>query len=117
MKEELVREGIQKEEKVGYLKSKLNLMQGTLYLTPNRLVLDAHKTGVSGLGILGALLKRQVEKKSFGFNLEFKDIEKITQGKHGVTKNVLEVTDKQNETYRIIVKNYEEWENELNQKL
>lgn len=117
MKEELVKEGIQKEEKVGYLKSKVNLMNGTLYLTSGRLVLDAHKKGVGGLGILGALLKQKVEKKSFGFNLEIKDIKKVTQGKHGATKNVLEITDKHNETYRIIVKNYQEWENELNQKM
>jgi len=116
MKEELVKEGILKEEKVGYLKSKMNLMQGTLYLTPNRLVLDAHKTGVGGFGMLGALLKKQVENKSFGFNLEFKDIKQIAQGKHGLQKNVLEITDKHNETYRIMVKNYEEWESELNQK-
>jgi len=117
MKEELEKEGILKEEKIGYLKSKMNLMQGALYLTPNRLVLDAHKTGVGGLGILGFLLKKQVEKKSFGFNLEFKDIKEIAQGKYGLQKNVLEITDKQNDTYRIIVKNYQEWENELNQKL
>lgn len=117
MKEQLIEEGILKEEKVGYLKSKLNLMQGTLYLTTNRLVLDAHKAGMGGLGILGALLKKQVEKKVFGFNLEFKDIKEIKQGKHGVQKNVLEVTDSQNETYKIIVKNYHDWENELNQKL
>ena len=117
MKELLAEEGILREEKVGYLKSKMNLMQGTLYLTPNRLVLRAHKTGVGGLGVLGALLKRQVEKKIFGFNLEFKDLKKITQGKHGVQKNVLEITDKQDETFRIIVKNYDEWESDLNKRL
>ncbi|TMU50367.1 hypothetical protein [Flagellimonas algicola] len=117
MNEKLEKEEILKEEKIGFLKSKLNLMQGILYLTPNRLVLDAHKTGVGGFGILGALLKRKVEKKSFGFSLDFKDIKKIAQGKHGVQKNVLEITDNQNKTFRIMVKNYQEWENELNQKL
>lgn len=117
MKEELAKEEILKEEKIGYLKSKLNLMQGTLYLTTNRLVLDAHKAGVGGFGILGSLLKKNVEKKSFGFNLEFKDIKNVAQGKHGVQKNILEITDNQNETFRIMVKDYQEWENELNQKL
>jgi hypothetical protein len=117
MKEKLLKEGIEKEEKVGYLKSKINMLQGVLYMTSNRLVLDAHKTGVGGFGILGFLLKKQVEKKNFGFNLKFGDIERITQGKHGATKNVLEITNKQDETYRIIVKNYQEWESELNQKL
>lgn len=104
MKEELAKEGILKEEKVGYLKTKLNLMQGVLYLTATRLALNAHKTGVGGGGLLGAILKKKVEKKSYGFNLEFKDIEKITQGKPGVQKNVLEVTSKAGDTYRIIVK-------------
>ena len=117
MKEELASEGILKEEKVGYLKSKLNMMQATLYLTPDRVVLDAHKTGVGGLGLLGALLKKKVEKKSFGFNLAFKDIKGIAQGKHGVQKNVLEVTNQQDETFQILVKNYQEWESELKDKL
>ena len=117
MKEQLTEEGILKEEQVGYLQSKLNLMQGTLYLTPQRLILDAHKTGVSGLGILGAILKRKVEKKSFGFNLDLKDVKKITQGKHGAQKNVLEITNSLDETFRIVVKDYADWENNLNRNI
>ncbi|MBC2845426.1 GRAM domain-containing protein [Winogradskyella flava] len=113
MDERLAGEEILKKEKIGYLKSKLNLLRGTLYLTPNRLILNAHKTGVSGFGILGIFLKRQVEKKNFGFNLEFNDIRKISQGKHGVQKNILEITTKQNEIFRIIVKKYEDWESDL----
>ncbi len=113
----LSKEGILKEEKVGYLKSSLNLMQGTLYETPKRLVLTAHKTGVGGMGILGALLKKKVKKNNDVFNLEFKDIKEIRQGKHGVQKNVLEITDNQNNTYRITVKNYPECENELNKRM
>ena len=110
-------EEILKKEKIGYLKSKLNLLKGTLYLTPNRLVLNAHKTGVSGFGILGMFLKRQVEKKNFGFNLEFKDIENISRGKHGAQKNVLEITTIHNEIFRIIVKRYEDWEYDLNNRI
>ncbi len=113
MKEQLQSEGIIKEEKIGYLKSKVNLMQGNLYLTPKRLVLDAHKTGVGGFGIIGAILKKKVEEKSFGFNLELSEIKTITQGKHGVQKNVLEITDSNDETYRVIVKDYAEWEQQL----
>ncbi|WP_282042936.1 GRAM domain-containing protein [Winogradskyella flava] len=117
MNERLAEEEILKKEKIGYLKSKLNLLNGTLYLTPNRLILNAHKTGVSGLGILGIFLKRQVEKKNFGFNLEFSKIKEISQGKHGSQKNVLEVTTRQNEIFRIIVKRYEDWESDLNKRI
>ena len=113
MKDQLQQEGIIKEEKIGYLKSKMNLLQGNLYLTPKRLVLDAHKTGVGGFGLLGAILKKKVEEKSFGFNLELSEIKQVAQGKHGVQKNVLEITDSNDETYRIIVKNYQEWEDQL----
>jgi hypothetical protein len=113
MKDQLQEEGIIKEEKIGYLKSKVNLLQGNLYLTPKRIVLDAHKTGVGGFGLLGAILKKKVEEKSFGFNLELGEIKHIAQGKHGVQKNVLEITGSNDETYRIIVKDYQEWEDQL----
>lgn len=115
MKEQLQAEGIIKEEKVGYLKTKINLMQGTLYLTHKRVVLDAHKTGVGGMGLLGAFLKKKVEEKSFGFNLEFNQLGKIEQGTHG-RNPVLEITDNNNNTYRIMVKDFSEWENAINQK-
>ncbi len=117
MNEELAKEGILKEEKVGYLKSKLNLMQGKLYQTPKRIVLTAHKTGAGGMGLLGGLLKKKVEKKNDIFNLEYKDIKDISRGKHGAEKNVLEITDSQGDTYRITVKDYSEWENELNKMM
>lgn len=101
-----------KEEKVGYLKSKANLLQGTLTLTETSLKLEAHKTGVGGMGLLGSILKRKVEQADHGFELSLTDISSITQGKHGLQKNVLEIADGQN-TYRMIVKSYQEWENEL----
>lgn len=117
MKEKLVQVGIQKSEKVGYFKSKFNLLQGTLNLTPDRLILEAHKTGVGGFGALGFLLKMKVEKKNFGFNLRFEEIITIKQGKQGVQRNILEITDNQDTTYRILVNNYQEWESELKQKM
>ena len=109
-KEELSAEGIIKEEKIGYLKSSLNMQQGNLTMTPKRIVLDAHKTAVGGLGLIGALLSKKVEKRNVIFNLEHSAIDSVAQGKHGVNKNVLEIKDNQNNTYRILVKNYPEWE-------
>ncbi|MGV6861428.1 MAG: hypothetical protein ACWA41_06635 [Putridiphycobacter sp.] len=106
-------EKIVKQEKIGYLKSKLNLMQGVLTLTPNRLILEAHKTGVGGRGLLDTFLRKQVEKKNYGFALERSQIKAVNQGKHGVQKNVLEITNPENETFRIIVQDYQEWEDLL----
>lgn len=106
-----------KQEKVGYLKSSLNLQQGTLMMTPQKITLEAHKTGVGGFGILGAILKSKVEKVKTIFDLNYADIHTVAQGKHGVEKNVLEITDKQNVTHRIIVKNYQEWESAIKSKI
>ena len=108
---------ILKKESVGYLKSKLNLQQGTLSMTASKITLEAHKAGTGGFGLLGALLKSKVEKSNNIFELGFKDIQTVAQGKHGVSKNVLEITDKQNVTHRIMVKSYEEWEQALKEKM
>ncbi|MEP0357430.1 hypothetical protein [Paraglaciecola sp.] len=56
---------------------------------------------------------QKAEEKSFGFNLKLGEIKRISQGKHGVQKIVLEITDSNNETYRVIVKDYQEWESQL----
>jgi|GEM_PF-1025437 len=104
-----------KKEDVGYLKSALNLQQGTLVLSPSHLTLTAHKTSVGG-GILGALLKKSVEKDNTIFDLNLNDIHAIKQGKHGVQTNVLEINGG-NTTHRIIVKNYQEWEDAIKQKM
>ncbi|HYG52698.1 MAG TPA: hypothetical protein VD905_17430 [Flavobacteriales bacterium] len=104
---------ILKEENVGYLKSKMNLLQGKLSITANHLVLTAHKTTVNLFGVIGALLKSRVEKEFQVFKLSLKDIQKIENGKHGMNKGVLEITDNKNQTYRILVKNYADWENTI----
>lgn len=103
-----------KEERIGYLKTKLMFMQGVLTLTETHLKLEAHKTGVSGLGILGAIIKNKVESKIFGFNTPLLEIKSVTQGKHGVNKNVLVIKLNNEEEYRIIVKDYTEWSLLLN---
>lgn len=118
-KEELQNEGIIKEEKILYLKSALNGQQGNLTLTPKRIVLDAHKSavhtgagGLIGVAIL-EIFRKKIEKSKDIFNLEPSQIESVEQGKHGINKNVLLIKDKQNNTYKIIVKNYPEWEAKL----
>jgi hypothetical protein len=113
-KEELQTEGIIKEESVGYLKSSLNMLPGNLVLTPRRIVLDAHKASVNIWGLIGMLFKHKAGKDSTIFNLEHSNIQSVVQGKHGVNKNVLEIKDNQNNTYKIIVKDYPDWESALN---
>jgi hypothetical protein len=107
---------ILKQESVGYLKSKLNLLQGTLFMTADKIVLDAHKSGAGGFGVMGSLLKNKVEKQNVIFDLDRNSIKSVVHGKHGVQNNVLEITDKNNNTFRIIVKNYKEWEDAIKQK-
>lgn len=113
MNEETANEEVIKEENVLHLKSKINALQGTLYLTPKRLVLESHKTTVGG-GVLGILLKSRVEKKNHGFEFELSDITQLMQGKHGLQKNVLEVSSNKGEKFRVVVKNYQEWEEAIN---
>ena len=107
-------EKIIKQEKVGYLKSKMMLLPGVLTLTETHLRLEAHKTGVSGFGIIGAIIKRKVESKTFGFNVPLSDVTSIFQGKHGVNKNVLEITLIDKIEYRILVDDYTKWSLLLN---
>jgi hypothetical protein len=108
---------ILKQESIGYLKSAINLQQGSLFMTSKKLTLEAHKTGVGGLGILGAFLKSKVEKVNTIFEIDYANIQAVTQGKHGLQKNVLEIKDRQNNLYRVIVKNYQEWEDAIKQKM
>lgn len=103
-----------KVEKVGYLKSKVILLQGILTLSETHLKLEAHKTGVSGFGIIGAIIKRKVESQVFGFNVPISDVTSVRQGKHGVNKNVLEIELINGIEYRLIVNDYTKWSLLLN---
>ena len=104
---------IVKQETVGYLKSKINLQQAVLLLSAQRLTLKENKATVNSGGILGFLIKKQVEKDNVIFSLNLADIQKISQGKHGMQNNVLEIKDRNHVTHRVIVKDYLEWENSI----
>jgi hypothetical protein len=104
---------MEKKESVLYLKSAVMAMPGKLSLNGKILELDAHKQGVGGLGLLGALLKRKVESTNHGFSWSIDEIASINQGKHGVQKNVLEVNHQDGRQFRIQVSNFEEWKNAI----
>lgn len=54
------------------------------------LKLEAHKTGLSRFVIIGAIIKKKVESKTFGFNVPLSDVTFIFNEKHGVNKNVID---------------------------
>ena|ERR1700749_532677 len=112
--QELVTHTILKKESVGYLKSKFNLQQGILIMTDERIFLEI-ETPAGGSGIFGGLLKSRSEKANTVFNNKYWAILSVVQGKHGIQENILEITDLEN-TYRIVVKNYQEWAEAIKEK-
>jgi hypothetical protein len=112
---ELSNEGILKEENVGYLSSKVELQGGTLLLTPKRLVLKTHRMG--GLEVIKTIVSGKIGKHKLVFNLEDGEIVSVKRGKSGPLENVLEITDIGKNVFRIIVGNYQEWEDGLIQNL
>ncbi len=106
-------ESYMKVEDVGYLKSKLQLLNGKLYLSKDRLVLISNKTTI-GSGLIGRLIKKKVESKKYGFDLNLSKIKSISQGKLGLQKNVLEIATKSGINYRVLVKDYGNWASAIN---
>lgn len=100
-----------KQEYVGYIKSRFQLWNGMLYLTSDRLIMEASPVAESETAL--ALFNRSKEKKEIKFDIARGDIQKIEKGRHGLNRNVLEITDLTGQVWKFIVKNYEEWESEL----
>ena len=102
---------IQKEDHVLFLKTKFTGYDATLILTASKLFLESENSGIFKRGIISFLpfLRRRLQKMEMVFNLDLNDIKSISQGKQGFNKNVLEITDKNNNTYRVVVKNFDEW--------
>ena len=107
--EDFTSEGIIKKENVGYLKSKIDLMEGVLVITHKHLFLEVHKTGLLSVGFLGKLLHNENRTETI-FNLALNSIRTVARGRIGLLPNILEITDTQNKAYRIVVQNYDEWE-------
>jgi hypothetical protein len=98
-----------KQEQVGYLKSSFRITPGTLYLTTTHLIFRTKQIGLANGGLLGLLSSRLQRKEVTGFDIDLENINEIKQGSFGRAKNILEVTDKKNNSYRILVKDYAEW--------
>lgn len=102
-----------KENNVLFLKSKINALPATLQLENGILKLTAHKQTINIGGFLGSFLKKKVEEKNHGFEWSVKDIVSINKGKHGFQNNVLELTNNTGESFRILVKDFDTWNNEI----
>ena len=117
---ELEKEGISKQEKVTFFKSKINALEGQIYLTPTRLVVmsvSANKVRLGGL--VGAIIEL-TKKKTYPvlqLNIELDKIKDLNKGKFGLNRNILEITNQEDEVIKVGVKNYEEWESLLKARL
>lgn len=106
---------ILKKEMVGYLRSNVQVEKATLYLTTRRMLLETQESGKRSLGFIGSWLRKRSGAKDLVFELDFSHIKFLHQGHYGMEKNVMEITDSQSNTYRVIVKNFSEWANLLGQ--
>ena len=84
-------------------------LPGSLELKNEYLKLNSHKQTINLVGFLRSFLKKKVEEKNQGFKWNVNEIKTIAKGKHGFQDNVLELTNIHDETYRILVKNFDEW--------
>lgn len=108
---------ILKEEIVFYLKSKINLQAGVLFITPSRIILRSHKTKEENFGFLNFLFKQHREGDRTIFDIEYKDIRSVSERRLSLQKNIMIIIDKNQNMYYVLVKNYKEWEDYLIQKL
>jgi hypothetical protein len=110
---EIENELILKEEAVGYLKSRIDLEEATLLMTSTRVMLKVNYRRRPVFSFLRNILGTR-KRKEYIFNLQSLEIQSITRKKYGVLNNILEITDMHKNSFRIIVNNYQEWEDALN---
>lgn len=103
-------------EKVIWLKGKIMGYQATLNLYHHGIEMTTPPTFLRMLGLIG-LLFASFSKGKEVFSLSFAQIAKMEQGKHGINTNILELTDKEGQTYRIAVKDYSHWDKLLSSYL
>lgn len=100
---------IVKEESVGYLKTKVNLQQGVLFLTSDRISLKSRKSGSKNQTAPESQVKDKTQNEATVFDLDIDKIRSVNNGKQEMKNDVLEITDEHNVTHRILVKNSQEW--------
>jgi len=113
---DLINEGIVKEESVGYLKSRFKLQQGHIRLTPKTFALHVDQFGIGGTGTMGGVMKKRIQEKDNGFHCALSDISQITHGKNGFNKEVLELHLSNGKKHRITVKSVAEWRTAISEQ-
>ncbi len=105
-----------KKEEVLYLKSQIYGLESTLFITSRGLCMYEDDRGIFIRGIVQFLpfLRTRFEKTKLTFDVDFAHIRSIAHSQQGFNKNVLEITDNTGTTYRVIVKDYKEWEKLIN---
>ncbi|MDX2362675.1 MAG: hypothetical protein QNK23_17835 [Crocinitomicaceae bacterium] len=110
--EDLIQEGLIKEEDGMYIKGKMKALIGKMYITKSR-VAFLHRPMRINQGLLGNWIVKKMGKEpkdEMIFLLNLADIKDLKQGKFGINKNVLDFSDNKGTHHRITVKKYPEWE-------
>ena len=108
-----------REDDVLYLKSKFAGYDATLLATATGLHLETENSGALRRGIYQFLpfLKDKLQIVEVVVDLRWSDIKSIAQGKQGFSSNVLEISARDGQTYRLIVKSYADWESVIKPKI
>jgi len=110
--EDLIQEGLVKEEDGIYIKGKMKGLIGKAYITKTRMAF-LHKPMKINQGLLGNWIVKKMGKEpneELIFLLNLADIKDLKQGKFGINKNVLDFSDESGVHHRVTVKKYPEWE-------
>ena len=107
-----------------FLKGVFGSRMGKIILTDRRLTFMEvrHVAGVPG-GLVGSLATKAVLSatgldKKMKMSLPFEEIERFVQAKKGRNKNIMELTTKSGETFKISLgSEFTEWEERLNPHL
>lgn len=103
------------EEQVLYLKTKYRGYNANLKLTQGGVILEGSTGNIFTQGFY--TLFPFPQKKKIVFDLAFENIRCIRQVKHGLNKNVIEIVDRTDRTYQIVVKDFQTWLSHISPKL
>ncbi|SDZ04585.1 hypothetical protein SAMN05660462_01649 [Proteiniborus ethanoligenes] len=101
MEEKIIMQGI-----ANRVKSTFNVQNGYGILTNQRFIYSKHS--LAKIALIGVLVN--LTKGDYEFDIPLSEIKEITRGKQGISKNVLVITKKNDETFKFAVTKYIEWE-------
>lgn len=101
MEEKIIIEGL-----ANRIKSKFNVQNGHGTLTNQRFIYSKHNfSKIAVMGVLANLTKGDYE-----FDIPIDEIREVARGKHGLSKNVLLITQENGTIHKFAVTKYLEWE-------